>query len=110
MMRTVDSNVAKRRCAVVLHVSVGRVEKADEDRDGASVDELLPVLVCEANIVNPAGQMNICNIVPECVMLRRAPVALRCTRISLERASRVRGTSAPDLAIFVLLSSKRITC
>ena len=51
--------------------------------------------------------------VPECVMLRRAPVAFRCTRISFERAKRVRGTSAPDLAIFVLLSSvgqMRIEC
>lgn len=38
-------------------------------------------------------------------MLRRAPVAFRWTRISFERASRVRGTKAPDLAILVLLSS-----
>lgn len=43
-------------------------------------------------------------------MLRSAPVAFRCTRISLERARRVRGTRAPDLAIFVLLSSTPTTC
>jgi hypothetical protein len=39
-------------------------------------------------------------------MLSSAPVAFRCTRMSLDRASRVRGTRAPDLAIFVLLSSE----
>ena len=38
-------------------------------------------------------------------MFNRAPVALRCTLISLDRARRVSGTKAPDLAIFVLLSS-----
>lgn len=38
-------------------------------------------------------------------MLSRAPVAFRWTRMSLERARRVRGTSAPDFAIFVLFSS-----
>ena len=38
-------------------------------------------------------------------MLSKAPVALRWTRISFERASRVRGIRAPDLAILVLLSS-----
>ena len=40
-------------------------------------------------------------------MFRSAPVALRCTRMSLERANLVRGTRAPDFAIFVLLSSSR---
>src|SRR5438552_3924979 len=40
-------------------------------------------------------------------MFSKAPVALRCTRMSFERASRVRGTRAPDFAIFVLLSSER---
>ena len=38
-------------------------------------------------------------------MFNRAPVALRCTLMSLDRARRVSGTKAPDLAIFVLLSS-----
>ena len=38
-------------------------------------------------------------------MFRSAPVALRWTRMSFERANRVRGTRAPDLAILVLLSS-----
>src|SRR5271154_4907005 len=42
---------------------------------------------------------------PECVMFRSAPVALRCTLISLDLASLVSGPSAPDLAIFALLSS-----
>lgn len=40
--------------------------------------------------------------VPECVMFNQA--ALHYTRISFDRASRVRGTSTPDFAIFVLLS------
>jgi len=44
---------------------------------------------------------------PEWVILSSAPVAFRWTRMSLDRASRVRGTRAPDLAIFVLLSSKK---
>ena len=43
---------------------------------------------------------------PEWVIFSSAPVALRCTRMSLDRASRVRGTRAPDLAILVLLSSE----
>jgi hypothetical protein len=38
-------------------------------------------------------------------MFNRAPVAFRCTRISFDRARRVSGTRAPDLAILVLLSS-----
>lgn len=38
-------------------------------------------------------------------MFSKAPVAFRCTRISLDLASRVRGTKAPDLAIWVLFSS-----
>jgi len=45
---------------------------------------------------------------PECVILSKAPVAFLWTRISFERASRVRGTKAPDFAIFVLLSSEMI--
>lgn len=43
---------------------------------------------------------------PECVIFNNAPVAFLCTRMSLERARRVRGTKAPDLAIFDLLSSE----
>lgn len=38
-------------------------------------------------------------------MLSKAPVAFRCTRMSLDRARRVRGTRAPDLAILFLFSS-----
>lgn len=38
-------------------------------------------------------------------MFNSAPVAFRCTRMSFERAKRVRGTKAPDLAILDLLSS-----
>jgi len=46
-----------------------------------------------------------CRLSSECVMFNSAPVALRWTRMSLDRARRVRGTRAPDLAILVLLSS-----
>jgi hypothetical protein len=42
---------------------------------------------------------------PECVMFSKAPVALRCTLMSLDLANLVNGTSAPDFAILVLLSS-----
>lgn len=38
-------------------------------------------------------------------MFRRAPVAFRCTRISLDFASLVKGPSAPDRAILALFSS-----
>lgn len=38
-------------------------------------------------------------------MFKRAPVALRWTRMSLDFASRVNGPRAPDRAIFDLLSS-----
>lgn len=38
-------------------------------------------------------------------MFRRAPVALRWTRISFERASRVRCERVSELAMMVLLSS-----
>lgn len=38
-------------------------------------------------------------------MFNKAPVALRCTLMSLDLANLVNGTSAPDLAILVLLSS-----
>ena len=39
-------------------------------------------------------------------MFSKAPVALRCTRMSLDLASLVSGTNAPDFAIFVLFSSE----
>ena len=38
-------------------------------------------------------------------MFNKAPVAFRWTLISLDFASLVNGTNAPDLAIFALLSS-----
>lgn len=38
-------------------------------------------------------------------MFNRAPVAFRCTRMSLDLASLVKGDSAPERAIFALLSS-----
>lgn len=43
--------------------------------------------------------------VPECVMFSSAPVALRCTRMSLDLASEVSGCRAPERAILDLLSS-----
>lgn len=45
---------------------------------------------------------------PLCVMLRSAPVALRCTRWSLERAKSTNSRRASDFAIFALFSSKYI--
>lgn len=42
---------------------------------------------------------------PECVILSSAPVALRCTRISLDFARRMSGPSAPERAILALFSS-----
>ena len=38
-------------------------------------------------------------------MFKSAPVALRCTLMSLDLASLVSGPNAPDRAIFALLSS-----
>jgi hypothetical protein len=38
-------------------------------------------------------------------MLRRAPVAFLCTRMSLDLANLVRGPRAPERAIFALFSS-----
>ncbi len=38
-------------------------------------------------------------------MFNNAPVAFRCTLMSLDFANLVNGTNAPDLAIFALLSS-----
>jgi hypothetical protein len=44
-VRTVNCNIAESRRAVVLNVSIRRVEKADKNRDGTGVDKLLPVLI-----------------------------------------------------------------
>lgn len=43
--RTINCNVAKSSGAVVLHVRVGAVEKADKNGNGTSVDKLLSVLI-----------------------------------------------------------------
>lgn len=43
---TINSNVTQRGGAVILDVGIWRVEEADEDRNCASVDELLPILIC----------------------------------------------------------------
>ena len=43
--------------------------------------------------------------VPEWVIFNKAPVAFLCTLMSLDRARRVSGTRAPDLAILDLFSS-----
>ena len=44
-LHTIYSDVTECSCAVILNVGVGRCQQADEDRDGACVDELLSVLV-----------------------------------------------------------------
>ena len=43
---TIDSDIAKGGGAIVLYVCIRRVQKANEDGDGAGVDELLAVFVC----------------------------------------------------------------
>lgn len=105
----VHGDVAERSGAVILHVGVWRVEQADKDGDGPGVDELLSVLICTRSVAAPKTTESLRARrpadPPECVMLRSAPVALRCTRMSLDFASLVSGTSAPDLAIWVLFSS-----
>ncbi len=45
IMRTVNSDVAERRGAVVLDIGVGAVEERNKNRNGARVDKLLTVLV-----------------------------------------------------------------
>ena len=108
--RTINGDIAQGRRAVVLHVRVGRVEQPNKHRDGTRINQLLSVFIWkmahESVRHDLKGVIEILNE-PEWVILRSAPVAFRWTRISLDRASRVRGTRAPDLAIFVLLSSKK---
>jgi len=43
---TINGNVADSSGAVVLNIGVRRVEQRNQDWDCASVDQLLPVLVC----------------------------------------------------------------
>ena len=113
LRHTIDSDITQRSRAIVLHVGVSRIEQADKDGDGARIDQLLSVFIWNMEYEFPSmafrregGEIGILNA-PEWVILSSAPVAFRCTRISLDRASRVRGTRAPDLAIFVLLSSTK---
>jgi hypothetical protein len=54
-VRAVDRDVAESRGAVVLHVGVRRVQEADKDGDGTSVDQLLPVLVYRARRSGPSS-------------------------------------------------------
>ena len=42
---TVNSDVTQGGGAIILHIGVRRVEKSDQNGDGASIHELLPVLV-----------------------------------------------------------------
>ena len=42
---TIYSDVTQSSGAVILHIGVRRVEKPDQNRDGASIHELLPVLI-----------------------------------------------------------------
>lgn len=42
---TVDGDIAQSSCTIILHVSVGRVEQAHKDGNGASIDKLLPVFI-----------------------------------------------------------------
>lgn len=51
----VDGNVGERGGAVVLDVGVGALQERDEDRDGAGVDELVPVLVRVRHVEQGAG-------------------------------------------------------
>jgi len=43
---TIHSDVTQGSGAVILHIGVRRVEKSDQDGDGASIHELLSVLIC----------------------------------------------------------------
>lgn len=87
-----------------MDVGIGGGKELDKHRDGASVDELLPVIVWKDKS-DMAFIVCARHGIPEWVMFSRAPVAFRCTRISFDLAKRVRGAKAPDLAIFALLSS-----
>lgn len=54
---TIYGNITERSGTVVLHVRVRGVEQADEDRDSARIDELLPVLIWDvASIRSLADQ------------------------------------------------------
>lgn len=101
----IDSNIAQGSGAIILHIRVRRVQETDEHWDGPSVHELLSVLIWTSRQY-PCSWVACTNNLPEWVIFSKAPVAFRCTRMSFDRARRVSGTSAPDLAIFVLLSSK----
>lgn len=105
---TIHSNVTESGSAVILDVGIRRIQEAHKHWDGTSVHELLAVLVYQSSISNLNNDYSR-RFSPEWVIFNKAPVAFRCTRISFERASRVRGTKAPDLAILVLLSSEIVT-
>lgn len=64
-----------------------------------------PVAVCYHLLLLACSCMKDLSILPEWVMFKRAPVAFRCTLISLDFANLVKGPKAPDLAILALLSS-----
>ena len=102
---TIYSDVTQRGCAVVLHVGIWGVKQANQYRNCTRIHELLPVLIYIDHYYGKIGNNDLICAVPEWVIFSNAPVALRCTRMSFERASRVSGTRAPDFAIFVLLSS-----
>jgi hypothetical protein len=107
---TINGDVAERGRAVVLNIRVGAREKVDQNGDRTGVDELLTVLICRhARQLPCVFQESYSTLLysPECVMLSRAPVAFLCTLMSFDRARRVRGTRAPDLAILFLFSSAR---
>lgn len=42
---TIYSDVTESGCAVILHISVRRVQQADQDWDRAGVHKLLPVFI-----------------------------------------------------------------
>lgn len=60
---------------------------------------------CQQGSPHSRGEPGRRAILPECVMFRSAPVALRCTLMSLDLASRVKGPKAPERAILALFSS-----
>lgn len=103
--RTIHGNVAQSSGAVVLNVSIRRIEQTDKNGDSTGVDQLLPVLVC---VQYQPDDIYVWKepCLPEWVMFNRAPVAFRWTLTSFDRARRVSGTRAPDFAILVLLSSE----
>ena len=42
---TIYSDVTQRSGTVILDIGIRRIEKSDQDRDGAGIHELLPVLI-----------------------------------------------------------------